>query len=124
MSARAFRLSLFGLAAAIVLAIPDFPGAIIGFCAGIAVAFFLAPASFALAAGLNRAGLPMTPQQAAVLVAGVGIVVVLTMAASAAFAWRRGRFDAARMLAFKALVLASLPLIAWLGAQAMVRSWP
>ncbi len=124
MSQRAFLIALALLAGFILLCTSEAVGAMIGFLTGITIAFFAAPLVYAAQAGLHSAGIAASATDAAtILLCGAGLLLLGT-AIGALWAWRRGALALARLLAFKALALVSLPLAGWLSLGALARAWP
>jgi hypothetical protein len=124
MGPRAFKFTIAAITALVLLSTLAFPGALIGFICGIAVAFFLAPATFLLQGALNWAGLPMSPTPifyALAALYGLGVLVVLNRARLHRAA---GHPDGARAETARGLFLAVLPLVAWLSGQALTLAWP
>lgn len=124
MGRRGFKFTIAAITALVLLSTLPFPGALIGFICGIAVAFFLAPTTFLLQGALNWAGLPSSPTAILCALAalyGLGVLVALNRARLHKAA---GHADGARTEAARGLFLAALPLVAWLSSQALTRAWP
>lgn len=122
MSARTFKICLALLALLIVVSSATFPGAIIGFLFGITVAFFIAPLTFLLEAAARDAGVSLAFHD---IVYGLAALYGLAVLLVAGETYRaRGDAAAMRLAAAKTLLLVTLPLIAWLSSQALVRAWP
>ena len=124
MSARAFHISLGLLAALVLLSCTSFAGAMIGVLCGFTVAFFLAPAVFAVSAALSGLGIEASGQTVIALCAALYGAAVLCGFVVAGRRWHRGEPGAARTACAKACLFASLPLVAYLSMNAMARSWP
>jgi hypothetical protein len=124
MSARAFSLSIAGLVALLLAASAPFPGALIGFFLGIAVAFFVAPFSFLGAKALTSIGIAASYKDVAMALIAAYVLLALVAAWRAWRSWSRDGAETARLLTLHALILAFLPAIAWLSSQALVRAWP
>jgi len=124
MSPRSFKLGVVLIAAVVALSPTPFPGALMGFMCAVTVAFFVAPLTFGLQGLAEALGFAASPAQIIVALAalyGLGVLV------AARRAWRLsaiGNPPAARLEGLRAIFLTSLPLIAWLSSQALVRAWP
>ena len=124
MSKRRFYIVLALCLLGLLLASVKIPGAMIGFYFGIAIAFFVAPATFGLEALASEFGIDFDK---AVIIKGLmalyGIYVLVTFW----MAWRsyaREDMDAARKHAARGVILVSLAVGAWLSSQALIRAWP
>lgn len=122
MSVRVFKICVALLALLIVLSSLTFPGALIGFLFGIAVAFFVAPLTFLLEAAAGNAGASLAFDHILYGLAALSGVAVLLVARETYRA--RGNAAYVRLSAAKTLLLVALPLIGWLSSQALVRAWP
>lgn len=124
MGERGFRYSMLGLLAAVLLSSTSFPGALIGFMFGVAIAFFVAGPSFLAAAALQQVGMPITPKGVAlILIAIYGLMFVAALSK----ALRAGTITTnseTRLAWFRVALLGALPMIGWLSSQALVRAWP
>ncbi|WP_132255645.1 hypothetical protein [Methylobacterium segetis] len=94
-----FKIVLALLVVLVLLSAPPFPGAMIGFLFGIAIAFSIAPLTILLE------GPPCSPRARHI-------------------ARARSVAAAVRLSAARALLLIALPLIAWLSSRALIRAWP
>ncbi|RWD64647.1 MAG: hypothetical protein E5V89_23840 [Mesorhizobium sp.] len=124
MGQRAFISLLILLAVLVALSATSFPGAMIGFLFGIAIAFFVAGPALLLGKVLEQAGMPVSGT--AVLWALGGLYAVLVLAAAVQI-WRRlqrQEADQARLAGLRLALLVALPLIAWLSVNAMQNAWP
>ena len=122
MSQRAFIALLVLLAVLVALSATPFPGAMIGFFFGIALAFFIAGPAMLIGKQLEQAGI--SNQAALWLLAGF---YVLLMLAAAFQIWRRLRRDEAgqaRSAGVRLALLVALPSMAWLSLNAMQNAWP
>lgn len=124
MNARSFKIALAVLAGLVLLSGTSFPGAMIGFLFGIAVAFFIAPLTFLLEAVARAVGLSLTAHQIAYGLAALYGSVVLLAIRETYRAGARGDAAVVRLMALRALVLVVLPLMAWLSSRALLRAWP
>ena len=124
MSQRAFLIAFAMLAGFVLLCTTEAVGAMIGFFTGITIAFFAAPLVYAAHAGLNSAGVAVSATGAETILLACAVLLLLSFAVGALWAWRRGSFDLARLLAFTTLALGSLPLAGWLSLNALARAWP
>ena len=123
-SQRAFIVLLVLLAVFVALSATPFPGAMIGFFFGIAVAFFIAGPAMLIGKQLEQAGMPVSGT-AALWVLG-GFYALLLLAAGFQI-WRRLRQqdpDQARSAGMRLALLIALPSIAWLSVNAMQDAWP
>ena len=123
MGERTFKFSLLALLALILLSTTAFPGAMIGFFVGVAVAFFVAGPSFLLAATLQKAGIPASDKTLPVVLAGLYAMLVVIAAVALWRAWGVKSSDEVRLGIFRLALLTALPLIAWLSSQSLVRAW-
>ncbi|AZO70676.1 MAG: hypothetical protein E5V92_06205 [Mesorhizobium sp.] len=124
MGQRAFISLLILLAVLVALSATSFPGAMIGFLFGIAIAFFVAGPALLLGKVLEQAGMPVSGT--AVLWALGGLYAVLVLAAAVQI-WRRlqrQEADQARLAGLRLALLVALPWIAWLSVNAMQNAWP
>lgn len=124
MSKRRFQVVLALCALFMLAAIPPFPGAMIGFGLGIAVAFFVAPLGFGVDALADRFDLPIDKTDFFKLLIAIYVLFVLVALGRA---WRdhaRGNMDMARKRGANAAILLSLAAGGWLSSQALVRAWP
>ncbi|WP_168247554.1 MULTISPECIES: hypothetical protein [unclassified Mesorhizobium] len=124
MGQRAFISLLILLAVLVALSATSFPGAMIGFLFGIAIAFFVAGPALLLGKVLEQAGMPVSGT--AVLWALGGLYAVLILAAAVQI-WRRLQHqeaDQARLAGLRLALLVALPLTAWLSVNAMQNAWP
>lgn len=124
MGQRAFITLLILLALFVALSATPFPGAMIGFFFGIAVAFFIAGPTMLIGQALEKAGMPVSGT--AVLWALGGLYGLLVLAAAFQI-WRllqQQNPDAARSAGLRLALLIALPSIAWLSVNAMKNAWP
>jgi len=123
MGPKTFRVALVLLALLVLISATPFPGALIGFACGVAVAFFVAGPSELAAALLRQAGLAATAAHVVWLLVGLYGLAIIAKIRAAVRAWRVDGPDAGRAAAIGAAFLAVLPLIAWLSSQALVKAW-
>ena len=124
MSQRAFIVLLVLLAVLVALSATPFPGALIGFFFGIAIAFFVAGPAMLLGKALENAGVPVSGTTVLWVLGGLYVLLIL---AAAFQAWRRltqQRPNEARSAGLRLALLIALPSIAWLSVNAMQRAWP
>ncbi|HEY8566212.1 MAG TPA: hypothetical protein VIL65_11975 [Beijerinckiaceae bacterium] len=124
MSVRAFKIALALIAALVLLSATAFPGAMIGFMCAIAIAFFLAPLTFAIAAIGDAVGRPIALTSIVVALIALYGMAVLFAAQRAWSLQRSGDLAAARLVTAKVALFAALPLVAWLSSQALKQAWP
>jgi hypothetical protein len=124
MSKRSFHRALALIGLAVILSIPESPGALIGVLAGFTIAFFLALPGGLAAAALERQGFAVTAQEMLFAVGAIYTLVTIVFALLAWRAWTRGDGDTARLRTVKAVLLAALPLIAYISTRTMAQSWP
>jgi hypothetical protein len=124
MSERAFRFWLVAIGVAGFLSALPFPGAMMGFFVGVAIAFFVAGPLMLLLAALERSG--VTISLPTVLYGAAGLYAAATLVALwlAFKAWSGEDRFVARLKAMRAILLIALPLIAYLASQALVDAWP
>ena len=124
MSQRAFITLLILLALLVALSAAPFPGAMIGFFFGIAVAFFIAGPAMLIGNALENAGMPVSSTAALWVLGGLYALLVL---AAAIQIWRRLRQqnpDEARSAGLRLALLVVLPSMALLSLNAMQNAWP
>ncbi|MGX8008687.1 hypothetical protein ACVDG8_006480 [Mesorhizobium sp. ORM8.1] len=112
------------LAVLVALSATPFPGAMIGFFFGIAVAFFVAGPAMLIGKQLEQAGMPVSGTAAVWALAGLYALFLL---AAAFQIWRRLRQqnpDQARSAGLRLALMIALPSIAWLSVNAMQDAWP
>lgn len=124
MSAQAFEFICVGVGLLLVLSLPRFPGAMIGFFCAMTVAFFIAPASFGLSAILRRCGLRLDPKAIAWSLLGLWLAIAAWRAGFALSTWQAGNADIARLVGSKALLMLALPLIGLVSVRSMAKAWP
>ena len=124
MSRTAFRVAIFLVVALVLLSSMNFPGALIGFFCGVAVAFFISPLTFLLQGIARAAGFEIAFEQVVVVLPTLYGVAVLAAVYQIRQPYAAGDERTTRSLTFRALVLAVLPLVAWLSSQALMRAWP
>ena len=124
MSARAFKIALALLAVLVLLSSTTFLGTMLGFFFGIAVAFFIAPLTFLLEAIARAAGTPIAFHRIVYGLAALYGLAVLFAACQAYRASAQSDAAAFRLTAMRAILLAALPLVAWLSSRALIRAWP
>lgn len=117
MGKRGFILVVIGLAL-LLLAAKSPLGGIMGFFAGIAIAFFIAGP--AMLAGLGQDGFTTIATGLAIAWGGL----VLLFAALALRELLAGKPDGARGRAATALVLIAVPLALWWSNQTLQEMWP
>jgi len=123
-SQRAFVALLILLAVLVALSATPFPGAMIGFLFGIAIAFFVAGPAMLIGKALEHAGIPISGQAALWMLGGLYAVLIL---AAAFQIWRRLQRqdpDQARSAGVRLALLVALPAMAWLSVNAMQNAWP
>lgn|GEM_PF-2959363 len=124
MSQRAFIVLIILLAVLVALSATPFPGAMIGFLFGIAVAFFIAGPAMLIGKQLEQAGMPVSGTATLWVLGGLYALLLL---AAAFRIWRRLRQqdpDQARSAGMRLALLIALPCIAWLSVNAMQDAWP
>jgi hypothetical protein len=124
MSKRSFHRALALIGLAVILSIPESPGALIGVLAGFTIAFFLALPGGLAAAALERQGFAVTVQDMLITGGALYALVTVVFGVLAWRAWTRGDGDTARLRAVKAVLLAALPLIGYISTETMAQSWP
>ncbi|TPI38848.1 hypothetical protein FJ414_11185 [Mesorhizobium sp. B3-1-6] len=124
MSQRAFITLLILMAVLVALSATSFPGALIGFLFGIAIAFFVAGPVMLIGKVLDNNGITISVQTALWVLAGFYVLLVL---AAAFQIWRRLQRqepDQARSAGLRLGLLVALPAMAWLSVNAMKDAWP
>ena len=124
MTAQALQILCIGLGLALLLSIPQFPGAMIGFFSAIAIAFFVVPASVILAALLAKIGLRVQQKQIVLTLGAIWLLIAGYRAYLASIGWGLGDGQAARLLAGQAIFMFALPLICLVSMKSMARAWP
>src|SRR5690349_19963474 len=119
MSQRAFITLLILLAVLVALSATPFPGAMIGFLFGIAIAFFVAGPAMLVGKVLESNGITISGETALWVLAGFYALLILFAAFQI---WRRLQRqdpDQARSAGMRLALLVALPAMAWLSVNAM-----
>lgn len=124
MSQRAFITLLVLLAVLVALSATSFPGAMIGFLFGIAIAFFVAGPVMLIGKVLENAGIPISGEAVLWMLAGLYALLVLFVTLQIWRLRRRGEADQARSAGLRLALLVALPAMAWLSVNAMQEAWP
>lgn len=124
MGQRAFITLLVLLAVLVALSATPFPGAMIGFLFGVAIAFFIAGPVMLIGKVLENNGMAISGQTALWMLGGFYALFVLFAVLQI---WRRlqsGEADQARSVGLRLALLVALPSMAWLSLNAMQDAWP
>ncbi|MDX8459411.1 hypothetical protein [Mesorhizobium humile] len=124
MSQRAFITLLILLAVLVALSATPFPGAMIGFLFGVAIAFFIAGPAMLVGKVLENNGIAISGETALWVLAGFYALLILFAAFQI---WRRLQRqdpDQARSAGMRLALLVALPAMAWLSVNAMQEAWP
>lgn len=124
MGSRSFKICCGLILGLVLMSGTPFPGAMIGFLFGVAVAFFLAPPSFILLGLIQRAGYPATIEMVFKGLGAAYVLLVGLLVIRASRAWRGGATDEARMVTVRAMLFVALPLAGYLSSQALMKAWP
>lgn len=124
MSQRAFFTLLVLLAALVALSATPFPGAMIGFLFGIAIAFFVAGPVMLIGKVLENAGIPISGGAVLWMLAGFYALLILFAAFQTWRRLQRQETGQARSAGLRLALLVALPAMAWLSVNAMQEAWP
>jgi len=124
MGPKAFIFCVAALAILVLLCAAPFPGALVGFMFGIAVAFFIAPTVFVIAPALQSLGVAITEKGLIYVLVALYGVATFAIFVKAWQAWRRGDPSATRLFEFHGIIFAALPVMGLLSSQALVKAWP
>lgn len=122
MSKRGFRFSLVMIVIAIILAVPDYPGEIIGRYLAFAIALFVAFPCGLLVAALGDHGIVVTIDAMLTGALVLYALCVIALGLSGWRLWKNGNDSAGRLLGAKTALLAALPLIVHLSTNGMTNS--
>ena len=111
------------LAVLTLLCAAPFPGALVGFMFWIAVAFFVAPAVFVVAPLLNKMGLAVTERELIYALVALYGLATFAVFLKAWRTWRQGDLAETRLFGFQGILFATLPVMALLSSQALVKAW-
>jgi predicted permease len=124
MSQRAFITLLILLAVLVALSATPFPGAMIGFLFGIAIAFFVAGPAMLVDKVLENNGIAISGETALWVLAGFYALLILFAAFQIWRRLQRQEPDQARSAGMRLALLVALPAMAWLSVNAMQEAWP
>lgn len=119
MTEKGFRFCLLSMAIVLLSSSTEFPGAMIGFFCGIAVAFFVAGPTFLVASALGVDGRLILYGLIAAYAALTLFLVLMALRS-----WRNQTKDVARLLSIRAGLFLMMPPVFFLSSQALVRAWP
>lgn len=122
MSQRAFIALLVLLAVLVALSATRFPGGMIGFFFGIALAFFIAGPAMLIGKQLEQVGI--SGETALWMLGGFYALLMLAAAFQIWRCLRRDEAGEARVAGVRLALLVTLPSMAWLSLNAMQNAWP
>lgn len=99
-------------------------GSLYGFVSAFGTLIAAIPALSLLQAGSTQLGMELDHREALAAVAGLYATGIGSFAVAAALAYRRLDLDRARLRAFKAILMAALPLSAMISMETMAQNWP
>ena len=124
MSQRAFITLLVLLAVLVALSATSFPGALIGFLFGVAIAFFVAGPVMLIGKVLENNGIPISGEAALWMLGGLYALLILFAVFQIWRRLQRREPDQARSAGLRLALLVALPSMAWLSLSAMQEAWP
>ena len=124
MSQRAFITLLVLLAVLVALSATSFPGALIGFLFGVAIAFFVAGPVMLIGKVLENNGIPISGEAALWMLGGLYALLILFAVFQIWRRLQRREPDQARSAGLRLALLVALPSMAWLSLSAMQNAWP
>ena len=124
MSKRRFTFTLAAIGLTTLLSATPFPGALMGFMFGIAVAFFVAGPTFLAVAALQKAGVPASDKSIVAVLALIYAALTVVAFIQAWRAWTLGALDRARLCMARGIFMVALPLIGLISVKQMAEAWP
>ena len=108
----------------VALSATSFPGALIGFLFGVAIAFFVAGPVMLIGKVLENNGIPISGEAALWMLGGLYALLILFAVFQIWRRLQRREPDQARSAGLRLALLVALPSMAWLSLSAMQEAWP